>query len=262
MQSVDVDCVMPSQSWLIDKDETRDMVLHQLKEDEKFLTFLTKFRRHNEVTRWPQVLNNGVIMGFPTVYFYFLDYMYRKKTGKRTIKVGFICWVRGIYASIDLDFQVYPEKSVYVDPHKAWRTPYSCVTYRVQIFEGNDDVNQNRTSYVRVFTDALLSIIRLCAEYERTDVRRECYIHGLTTYPSYRLADLLLYQQKLVSTTRDYMRQHCCCSFKTEANIPYCGCETLCSTTIPRLFADASCMNSEDVLFRPCETLCSKTLVV
>jgi hypothetical protein len=67
---------------------------------------------------------------------------------------------------------------------------------------------------------------------------------------TYRLAKLLLYQQRLVRTTRNYMIKHCCCSFKTEANIPYCGCETLCSETIPRLFTDAQRMNSEDVLFR------------
>ena len=103
---------------------------------------------------------------------------------------------------------------------------------------------------MRVFTDALLGVIRLCVEYDRTDVRQECYTHGIGTYPSYRLAKLLLYQQRLVRTTRNYMIKHCRCSFKTEANIPYCGCETLCSETIPRLFTDAQRMNSEDVLFR------------
>ena len=247
---VDVNCEMPAQSWLIDENEDRLIILQQLKEDEKFIGFLTKFRRYNITARWPQILNNGLIMRFPTVYFYFLDYMYYEKTGKRTIKVGFICWVRGIYASIDIDFQVYPEKSVYVSPHKAWRLPFSCITYRVKIFEGNGHVNQNPSSYVRVFADALLGVIRLCVEYDRTDVRYQCYTHGVATYPSYRLAELLLYQQRLVRTTRYYMIKHCGCSFKTEANIPYCGCETLCSETIPRLFTDARCMISEDVLFR------------
>ena len=114
---VDVNCAMPAQSWLIDENEDRLVILEQLKVDEQFLVFLTKFRRFNTTARWPQVLNDGLILRFPTVYFYFLDYVYCEKTGKRTIKVGFICWVRGIYASIDIDFQVYPEKSVYVSPN-------------------------------------------------------------------------------------------------------------------------------------------------
>jgi hypothetical protein len=247
---VDVNCAMPAQYWLIDENEDRLVILEQLKVGEQFLVFLTKFRRFNTTARWPQVLNNGLILRFPTVYFYFLDYMYYEKTGKRTIKVGFICWVRGIYASIDIDFQVYPEKSVYVSPHKAWRLPHSCITYRIKIFEGNCHVNQTPSSYVRVFTDTLLSIVCLCVEYDRTDVRQQCYTHGSAAYPSYRLADLLLYQQRLVRTTRAYMIKHCGCSFKTLANIPYCGCETLCSETIPRLFTDAGCMINKDVLFR------------
>ena len=168
---------MPMQSWLIDKSEDRVMVLQRLKEDEKFLDFLTKFKRYNTTVRWPYILNNGQIMRFPTVYFYFLSYTYCEKTGKRSIKVGFICWVRGIYASVDIDLQVYPEKSVYVNPHKAWRLPFSCVTHRVKIFEGNNHVNQNSVNYVRVFTDALLGVIRLCVEYDRTDIRQECYTH-------------------------------------------------------------------------------------
>ena len=59
-----------------------------------------------------------------------------------------------------------------------------------------------------------------------------------------------MYQQRLVRETQSYMLTYCCCSFKTEANIPYCGCETLCSKTIPKLFTDAQRMNSDDVLFR------------
>ena len=246
---VDVNCHMPLQSWLIDEHEDRPVILEQLRVDEKFLIFLTKFKRFNTTARWPQVLNGGLIVCFPVVYFYFLDYMYHEKTGKRTIKVGFICWVRGIYATIDIDFQVYPEKSIYVTPHKAWRLPHSCITYRVKILEGNHHVTQTPTSYVRGFTDTLLCIVRLCVEYDRVDVRQQCSTHGSAAYPSYRLADLLLYHQRLVRTTRAYMIKHCICSFKTLANIPYCGCERLCSETIPRLFTDARHMMSKDVLF-------------
>jgi hypothetical protein len=251
---VDVDCEMPMQSWRIDEREDAVMALQLLKEDDKFLNFLTTFERKTPddstaYRQWPYVLNNGQIMRFPTVYFYFIFYTYYEKTGKRSVKVGFICWVRGIYASIDIDFFVYPEKSVYVNPHKAWRLPFSCVTYRIKIFEGNQQINQNPASYVRVFTEALLGVIRLCVQYDTAEIRQACYTHGVSAYPSYRLADLLIYQQKLVTETRNYMLSHCCCSFKTITNIPYCGCETLCSETIPGKFIDARRMCS-DVLFR------------
>jgi hypothetical protein len=251
---VEVDCEVPTQSWRIDRNENNVMVFQLLREDDKFIKFLATFERKPPPSdtlyrQWPYILNNGQIMRFPTVYFYFISYTYCEKTGKRSIRVGFICWVRGIYASIDIDFYVYPEKSVYVNPHKAWRLPYSCVTTRIQIFEGNNHITQNPTDYVRVFTEALLGVIRLCVEYNTKDIRLACYTHGVSTYPSYRLADLLMYQQRLVSKTRNYMLLHCGCSFKTIANIPYCGCETLCSETIPELFPDARRMNS-DVLFR------------
>ena len=251
---VNVDCEMPTQSWRIDETENADTVLQLLKEDEKFLNFIENFQRKvpNDPTmyrQWPYVINNGEIRRFPTVYFYFISYTYSEKTGKRTVKVGFICWVRGIYASVDIDFFVYPEKSVYVNPHKAWRLPFSCVTTRIKIFEGNSMINQNPTSYVRVFTEALLGVVRLCVEFETKEVRQACYTHRVSTYPSYRSADVLIYQQKLVSITRNYMLTNCCCSFKTIANIPYCGCETLCGGTIPGNFIDARRMCG-DVLFR------------
>jgi hypothetical protein len=44
----------------------------------------------------PYIINNGVIIRFPSVYFYFIKYTYLSRTGKRSIKVGFICWARGI----------------------------------------------------------------------------------------------------------------------------------------------------------------------
>ena len=245
---------MPTQSWCIEKGEDHERVLHLLEEDDKFLHFIANFRRDVPIMgqglyrQWPYILNNGDIKRFPTVYFYFILYAHDEDTGKRTVQVGFICWVRGIYATIDLDFSVYPEKSFYVNPHKAWRLPHSCVTSHIKILEGNPAINQNPTSYIRAFTDALLGVIRICAESDITDIRQACYAHGVQTYPSYRLVDVLMYQQKLVRTTRNYMRTNCCCSFKTIANIPYCGCETLCGETIPGKFIDAKRMCG-DVLF-------------
>jgi hypothetical protein len=251
--AVHVDCEMPAQLARIEKSENTETVLHLLEEDDKFLNFIENFRQkpppdEHVYRQWPYVINNGEIRRFPTVYFYLISYTYCEKTGKRTLKVGFICWVRGIYATVDIDFLVYPEKSFYVNPHKAWRLPFSCVTTRISIMEGNSLINQNPVSYVRVFTEALLGVIRLCVEYDTTEVRQACYSHGVSTYPSYRLADVLIYQQKLVHTTRNYMIRNCRCSFKTTANIPYCGCETLCKETIPNSFIDARRMCG-DVLF-------------
>ena len=228
------------------------MVRHNLKEDAKFFSFITTFERKTPdetvYRQWPYVLNNGVIMRFPSVYFYFIRHTYYANTGKRSIKVGFICWAGGIYAAIDIDFHVYPEKSVYVHPDKVWRLPYSEATYRVEICNANEHVNQNPASYVRTFAIALMSVIRLCVQYDVTEIHQSCYTHRMSAYPSYRLANLLIYQQKLVSKVRSFMILHCCCSFKTTAKIPYCGCETLCSETIPKQFVDAGHMCS-DVLF-------------
>jgi hypothetical protein len=124
---VEVNCEIPMQCELIDKDENRDMVTHVLKEDAKFLKFITTF---TGTGKWSYVINNGVISQLPLVYFYFIKYKYVASTGKRT-----------------------------------------------------------------------------------------------------------------------FMLLNCSCSFKTIANIPYCGCETLCSEIIPKQFGDAGRMCSSDVLF-------------
>ena len=244
---VEVNCEIPMQCELIDKDENYDMVTHVLKEDAKFLKFITTF---TGTGKWLYVLNNGVIAQLPLVYFYFVGYKYVASTGKRTVKVGFACWARGIYATIDIDFNVYPKKSVYVNPHKAWCLPHSETTYRIKILSSNEQqAYENSKTYVRAFTLSLMSVMRLCAKYNVTEIRQACFAHGLSSYPSYRLGNLLIYNQKLVSKVRAFMLLNCSCSFKTIANIPYCGCETLCSEIIPKQFGDAGRMCSSDVLF-------------
>jgi hypothetical protein len=247
--AVDVNCDVPCQCECIDEHENYAMATHDLKEDAKFFSFITTFGRdaYNPVYRkWPSIRSNGYIMQFPLVYFYFIRYTYYEN-GMRSIKVGFICWVRGIYATIDIDFHVYPEKSVYVDPEQAWRLPYSEATYRVEIFNADKYVTRNPMRYVHSLTTEILGVIRMCANHDVKEIRRACNTHA-STYPSYRLANILVYQQKLVSKVRSFMILKCCSSFKTTANISYCGCETLCSETIPEHFVDVEHMCG-DVLF-------------
>jgi hypothetical protein len=238
---------IPDQCDLISRYEDCDAVEHVLEEDSKFLKFITSFVG---TAKWSYVINDGVIAKIPICYFYFVAYKYKPTSGKRIVRVGFISWPRRIYATIDVDFNVYPRKSVYVNPHKAWCLPYSDVTFNVKLlYPLNSHDPENVKAYVRSCTTTLMSITRLCVNYNVTELR-EAYFGGLSSYPSYRLTNILIYNQKLVLKTRAFMLLNCNCSFKTTANIPYCGCETLCSETIPDNFADAGCMCSSDVLFR------------
>jgi hypothetical protein len=260
--STEVSCEIPTQCEFIGKYENHDMVKHILKEDVKLFNFITTFAQKISEGNMPHILtngnmpyiiNNGVIIRFPSVYFYFIKYTYLSRTGKQSIKIGFICWARGIYATIDIDFHVYPRKSVYVDADKAWCLPFSEATRRVKIFNPTSEhAYQNAATYVYAFSDALMSVIRLCVQYDVTEIRQACFTHRLSSYTSYRLTDLLVYHQKLVSKVRAFMILHCSCSFKTTVNIPYCGCETLCSETIPKQFVDVARICG-DVLF--CDTV-------
>jgi hypothetical protein len=90
---------------------------------------------------------------------------------------------KGIYATIDIDFHVYPRKSVYFDPDKAWCLPFSEATRRVKIFNPNNERDyQNAATYVYAFSDALMSVIRLCVQYDVTEIRQACFAHGLLPY--------------------------------------------------------------------------------
>jgi hypothetical protein len=97
--SIEVSCEIPTQCEFIDKYENHDMVKHNLKEDVKLFNFITTFAQKisegnmpHIITKgnMPYIINNGVIR-FPSVYFYFIKYTYLSRTGKRSIKVGFIC---------------------------------------------------------------------------------------------------------------------------------------------------------------------------
>ena len=234
---------IPDQCDLISRYEDCDVVEHVLEEDSKFLKFITSFAGTD---KWSYIINDGVIAKTPICYFYFVAYKYKPTSGKRIVRIGFICWPRRIYATIDVDFNVYPRKSVYVNPHKAWCLPHSDVTASVKLlYPSNFPENK---AYVSLCVTALMSVTRLCVNYNITELR-QAYFRGLSAYPSYRLANILVYNQKLVSKTQAFMLLNCNCSFKTIANIPYCGCETLCSKTIPDNYPDAGCMCS-DVLFR------------
>jgi hypothetical protein len=240
---------IPAQYELMNKYENRDMVEHVLKEDLKFLKLIANFVGTD---KWSYIINDGVIMKAPIGYFYFVGFKYIASTGQRTVRVGFICWPRKIYATIDIIFNVYPRKSVYVNPHKAWCLPHSDVTFCVKILYPVDAFDvENIKSFVRSCTSSLMSITRLCVKYGVTELR-EAYFRGSSSYPSYRLTSILIYNQKLVSKVRAFMVLNCICSFKTTANIPYCGCETLCLEIIPKNFADAGRVCSSDVLF--CDT--------
>ena len=243
-------CKIPAQYELMNRYENCDMVNHVLKEDSKFLKLISNFVGTN---KWSYIINDGVIMKAPIGYFYFVGFQYIASMGQRTVRVGFICWPRKIYATIDIIFNVYPRKSIYVNPHKAWCLPYSDVTLFVKLlYPPVGTFNENNTkSFVRSCTTSLMSITRMCVKYDVTELR-EVYFRGLSSYPSYRLADILIYNQKLVSKVRAFMLLNCNCAFKTTANIPYCGCETLCSEIIPKNFADAARLCSSDVLF--CDT--------
>jgi hypothetical protein len=241
-------CKIPAQYELMNRYENRDMVYHVLKEDSRFLKFISNF---GGLDKWSYIINDGLIMKAPIGYFYFVGFKYVASTGQRTVRIGFVCWPRKIYATIDIIFNVYPRKSIYVDSHKAWCLPHSDVTLIVKLLyppaAGTPD-EETTKGFVRSCTMSLMSITRLCVNYNVTELR-EAYFRGLSSYPSYRLADILIYNQKLVSKVRAFMVLNCKCAFKTTANIPYCGCETLCSEIIPRNFADAGRMCSSDVLF-------------
>ena len=237
---------IPDQCDLISRYEDCDAVEHVLEEDSKFIRFVTSFVG---TSKWSYVINNGVITKVPICYFYFVAYKYKPTSGKRIVRIGFICWPRRIYATIDVEFNVYPRKSIYVNPHKAWCLPHSNVTFNVKLLYLLGSQNpESLKAYVRSCTMGLMSITCLNVKYDVTDLRK-AYFSELSSYPSYRLTDILIYNQKLVSKTRAFMLLNCNCSFKTIANIPYCGCETLCSEIIPKNFTDAGCMRSSDVLF-------------
>jgi hypothetical protein len=237
---------IPDQFDLIDKYEDHTMVKHILEEDLKFLKLITTFIG---TSKWSYIINDGVISHVPLCYYYFVGYKYIPARGKRILRIGFICWHRKIYATIDIDFNVYPRKSVYVNPHKAWCLPYSDVTYNMKVIYPVNSFDEPTTkSYVRSCTLALMVVTRICVKYDVLDLR-PAYFRGISSYPSYRLANLLVYNQKLVLRVRKFMSMNCNCSFKTSANIPYCGCETLCSEIIPKNFPDAGRMCSSDVLF-------------
>jgi hypothetical protein len=108
---IKINCEIPMQCEFIDEDENRDMVSHDLKEDAKLFKFIITFDGSD---RWSYVTNNGIISKLRLVYFHFIRYSYVVGTGKRTVTIGFICWVRGIYATIDIDFNVYPRTCVQI----------------------------------------------------------------------------------------------------------------------------------------------------
>ena len=186
---------IPDQCDLISRYEDCDVVEHVLEEDSKFLKFITSFAGTD---KWSYIINDGVIAKTPMCYFYFVGYKYKPTSGKRIVRIGFICWPRRIYATIDVDFNVYPRKSVYVNPHKAWCLPHSDVTANVKLlYPLNFPENK---AYVSSCVTALMSVTRLCVNYNITELR-QAYLRGLSAYPSYRLANILVYNQKLVSKT-------------------------------------------------------------
>jgi hypothetical protein len=120
------------------------------------------------------------------------------------------------------------------------------VTYRVEVLYADEHVTLNPKRYTCTQTITFFTCVCLCVQHDIKESCKICFMNG-SMYPSYRLANVLRYQQKLVARVQCFMILGCCCCFNTTANIPYCGCET-CSKTIPEHFVDTGYMCS-DILF-------------
>jgi hypothetical protein len=145
---VDLNCDLPIQCEFIGEHENRSIVAHNLKEDEKLFTLITTLATKIVVKLvgnriWFTIINNGGIIQYPYVYLYFLNLFVCEKMGMRIVSVGFICWSRGIYATIDIEFYIYPTKLPYVQSTKAWRLPHSAVTQRIEIMSADQQLTVN-----------------------------------------------------------------------------------------------------------------------
>jgi hypothetical protein len=86
VEPIDINCDVPIQFEYIDGHENCVMATHDLKEDAKLFRFINTFGRKVNLKivnrQWPTILNNGHIIQFPLVYFYFVEYTYCEETGK------------------------------------------------------------------------------------------------------------------------------------------------------------------------------------
>ena len=97
--------------------------------------------------------------------------------------------------------------------------------------------------------------MRQCAYHNGDALWQKC-LRIVSMYPSYRLANILQYQQKLVTKVRLFIISDCRCHAPsqnlwehTDYIEPYCGCDDLCAKLIPEHFVDARRMCSDVVFF-------------
>jgi hypothetical protein len=264
-----INCEISCQSDCIGENEDQIAVRKYLEEDEKLFNFITKLGTDVRIKLvgerlWFTLINKGNIIQFPYVYFYFIklsigegDTHYR-----RVVKLGFICWSRGIYATSHIEFNIYPTKSSYVATDHKWRLPYSEAFPPIEILNSDPECTfSENVEFVRAQTCRFFAVVRRCSYYTTNVLRQKC-LQNVIMFPSYRLANVLKCQQKLTTKIRLYMCSACTCRSRglvynnwerTDFREPYCACDDLCSKDIPEKFVDAGYI-CDDVVFFTSDT--------
>jgi hypothetical protein len=85
------------------KNEDQIAVHKDLEEDSKLFDFIIKLGTETIVGKkfWFTIINKGNIIQLPYVYFYFIKlWVGEGDHYRRVVKVGFICWSHGVYATV------------------------------------------------------------------------------------------------------------------------------------------------------------------
>ena len=119
-------------------DDEKLAVYKRIRDDYDIFQFFLQMACGKEINyditlrKWPTINLKGYITPAPAFYFYLIG-IYSDSNGSRRVVIGVINWVRGICGKVDVYFQIYPVKSVYVDSHQKYIERHTHVEHQLRI---------------------------------------------------------------------------------------------------------------------------------
>ncbi|CAB3978626.1 Hypothetical predicted protein [Paramuricea clavata] len=212
-------------------------VLQTIASDYKFFDFYLRVGREQGIQLaggrlWPTIIVDGVMRTIPSFYIYLIA-VTKCDNGDRYITIGVVHWLFGIYAKLDIDYRIYPEtfkaKRLSVTPIYLPTVTFNSTEFNIDYGNDRDYDDEGRRSltineardYVSGTVDTLITYINENYQTDclslATDFEKE---HGIAV--SKRLAQILIYHQKLVHIVQDWVIKNCGCTRNDQ--ICHCVC--------------------------------------
>ncbi|CAB4039406.1 Hypothetical predicted protein, partial [Paramuricea clavata] len=163
------------QNAYIGENEDKAEIQMLLSSDRQFLMLMQEIWRYY-LQKQPDeigcnVVNNGCVTTIPRCYFYFENMYTIVGSSTRHLVMGCVCLALGLCAIVEVDFYIYPKKSMYIATDRVWSPPFWWVTTNIQLVQYDEEYEGSFYTFLYEKTKLFMAAVDQCVQSSDEDLR-------------------------------------------------------------------------------------------